>query len=64
MKTDDFEELYDEIIDLCVKVQLYADMHIFNEDNEEEKERYRKLRDAVGNLHDTARDLEKHLAGD
>lgn len=62
--TNDFENLYDEIVDLCVKVQAYANVHIFNEDNEKEKKRYRKLRDAVDNLHDTAHDLEEHLAWD
>lgn len=61
---NDFEKLYDEIISVCAKTTEFCGERIFETDDEVEIARYRKLRDAVENLHDVAHELEEHLAWD
>ena len=58
------EKLYDEIISVCAKTTEFCGENIFESDDEAEIARYRKLRDAVENLHDVAHELEEHLAWD
>lgn len=60
---NDFETLYDDILDLCNKVQEYAGEHIMT-GPEEDKPRYRALLEAQSVLHDVAHELEEHLAWD
>lgn len=59
-----YEKLYDEIISVCAKTTEFCGENIFESDDEAEIARYRKLRDAVENLHDVAHELEEHLAWD
>lgn len=56
---NDFESLYNEIISLTGKVEAYCLNHELASD-----ERLRNLLDAAENLHDTAHEVEEHLAWD
>ena len=60
---NDFEVLYDEIIDFCNKTQKYATEKLMT-CSEEEKPLYRNFLEAVDNLHETAHEIEEHLAWD
>ena len=60
---NDFEGLYDNIVDLVNDIQSYC-MEKFMTCPEEDKEHYNELMAAAGTLHDVAHELEEHLAWD
>ena len=60
---NDFKELYDKLIDLCIELQEYAGEHLMT-CPETEQPRYRALLEATSELHDSAHELNEHLAWD
>ena len=64
---NDFENLYDDIVELTDSIREYCLNKLMTAPTEQETdngERYRELLAASDTLHDVAHELEEHLAWD